>query len=112
MVITASLIEKETAFAADRSKVARVVYNRLADGMPLQFDSTVNYIREEKKARLTLDDLKQESAYNTYENQGLPPTPIDSPGRGGAGGGADARRRATTLYFVTIDKDGSSLFTS
>ncbi len=111
VLITASLIEKETAFPDDRAKVARVVYNRLDDGMPLQFDSTVNYIREEKKARLTLDDLKQESDYNTYQNTGLPPTPIDSPG-------AEAIEAALTpaegdyVFFVTIAKDGRSLFTA
>jgi len=111
VLITASLIEKETAFPADRNKVARVVYNRLDKDMPLQFDSTVNYIRSEKKARLSLDDLKQESDYNTYQNTGLPPTPIDSPG-------AEAIEAALSpaegdyVYFVTIDEDGRSLFTA
>ncbi len=111
VLITASLIEKETAFAADRPKVARVVYNRLAEAKPLEFDSTVNYLRTEKKARLSVDDTKQESAYNTYQIQGLPPTPIDSPG--------DAALQAALhpddgdwIYFVTVSKDGSSLFTS
>ena len=111
VLITASLIEKETAFAADRPKVARVVYNRLAAGMALQFDSTVNYIRTEKKARLTLDDLKQESDYNTYENVGLPPTPIDSPGEA-ALDAALTPASGDFLYFVTTSKDGSSLFTA
>ena len=111
VLTTASLIEKETAYPDDRAKVARVVYNRLDDGMPLQFDSTVNYIRTEKKARLSLDDLKQESDYNTYQNTGLPPTPIDSPG-------VEAIEAALEpadgdfVYFVTIAKDGRSLFTA
>lgn len=111
VVITASLIEKETAFSADRPKVARVVYNRLAAGMPLQFDSTVNYIREEKKARLSLDDLKQESAYNTYQNKGLPPTPIDSPGQASLEAALHPAD-GNYLYFVTVAKDGSALFTA
>ena len=111
VLITASLIEKETAFAADRPKVARVVDNRLAAGMPLQFDSTVNYVREEKKARLTLDDLKQESAYNTYTNKGLPPTPIDSPGEAAIDAALNPAE-GDWIYFVTTAKDGSSLFTS
>jgi UPF0755 protein len=107
---TASLIEKETAFAPDRAKVARVVLNRLDAGMPLQFDSTVNYIREEKKARLSLDDLKQESAYNTYANKGLPPTPIDSPGTAALEAALNPAD-GDWIYFVTVAKDGSSLFT-
>ena len=111
VVITASLIEKETAFAGDRSKVARVVYNRLADDMPLQFDSTVNYIREEKKARLSIDDLKQESAYNTYQNKGLPPTPIDSPGQEALEAALEPAE-GDWIYFVTTSEDGSSLFTA
>lgn len=111
VLITASLIEKETAFAADRAKVARVVYNRLEAGMPLQFDSTVNYIREEKKARLSVDDLKQESAYNTYQNQGLPPTPIDSPGEAALEAALDPAD-GDWIYFVTTSTDGSSLFTA
>ena len=111
VVRTASLIEKETAFAPDRTKVARVVYNRLDAGMPLQFDSTVNYLREEKKARLSLDDLKQESAYNSYQNKGLPPTPIDSPGQASLEAALSPADGAF-VYFVTVSKDGSSLFTA
>lgn len=111
VLITASLIEKETAFPGDRAKVARVVDNRLSKGMPLQFDSTVNYVREEKKARLSLDDLKQESAYNTYTNRGLPPTPIDSPGEAAIDAALNPAE-GDWLYFVIVSKDGSSLFTS
>jgi UPF0755 protein len=111
VVTIASIVEAETPLDADRGKVARVVLNRLAKGMPLQLDSTVNYIREEKKARLTLDDIAVESPYNTYLNKGLPPTPINSPGR-------KALEAALTpaagdwIYFITIDKQGNSLFTS
>ena len=110
IVRTASLIEKETAFPSDRPKVARVVYNRLKIGMPLQFDSTVNYIREEKKARLSLDDIKVESAYNTYLNQGLPPTPIGSPGEATLEAALQPAD-GDYVYFVTISKSGESLFT-
>lgn len=111
VVKTASLIEKETAYPADRPKVARVVYNRLRLGMPLQFDSTVNYIRTEKKARLSLDDIKVESAYNTYLNKGLPPTPIGSPGEATLNA-ALTPGVGDWIYFVTISKSGQSLFTA
>lgn len=111
VLITASLIERETAYPPDRPKVARVVYNRLARGMPLQFDSTVNYVRAEKKARLSVQDLKVESDYNTYLHTGLPPTPIGSPG-------LDTLRAALNpasgnyIYFVTVSKTGQALFTA
>lgn len=111
VLITASLIEKETAFPADRPKVARVVYNRLEDGMPLQFDSTVNYLKDEKTPRLTLEDLKVESEYNTYQNQGLPPTPIDSPGQEALAAALNPAE-GDYVYFITTSKDGSALFTA
>ncbi|MGB8652667.1 MAG: endolytic transglycosylase MltG [Mycobacteriales bacterium] len=111
VVTIASLVEAETPLDADRAKVARVVLNRLAKGMPLQLDSTVNYVREEKKARLSLADIAVESPYNTYLNKGLPPTPINSPGEK-ALEAALAPAQGDWLYFITIDKAGHSLFTS
>lgn len=111
VVKIASLVEGETPLEADRAKVARVVLNRLAKQMPLQFDSTVNYIREERKARLTLADIRVESPYNSYLNKGLPPTPINSPGSK-ALEAALAPASGDWVYFVVIDKQGHSLFTS
>jgi UPF0755 protein len=111
VVTIASIIEQETPLDADRPKVARVILNRLAQHMPLQLDSTVNYVRTERKARLSLEDLDVESPYNTYQHQGLPPTPIDSPGEK-ALEAALSPAQGDWLYFVTIDKQGHSLFTS
>lgn len=111
VVIIASIIEDETAVDADRPKVARVVLNRLARGMPLQLDSTVNYVRSQKKARLSLADIAVESPYNTYRNKGLPPTPIDSPGEKALEAALNPAAGGW-LYFITVDKAGNSLFTS
>ena len=111
VVTIASIVEAETPLDADRSKVARVVLNRLAKGMPLQLDSTVNYVRAQKKARLSTADIGVESPYNTYLHRGLPPTPIDSPGQK-ALESALAPATGDWLYFITIDKAGHSLFTS
>ena len=111
IITIASLIEKESAFAADRPKVARVVYNRLADGMRLQFDSTVNYIREEQEGPAHARRHQAESDYNTYKNEGLPPTPIDSPGEAAIEAALNPAD-GDWLYFVTTSKDGSSLFTA
>jgi len=111
VVTIASIIEDETAVDADRAKVARVILNRLAKHMPLQLDSTVNYVRTEKKARLSLDDIQVESPYNTYQHQGLPPTPIDSPGEKALQAALNPAA-GDWLFFVTIDKAGNSLFTS
>jgi UPF0755 protein len=111
VVIVASIVEAETPLDADRAKVARVVLNRLAKGMPLQLDSTVNYVRAEKRARLSLKDIEVESPYNTYQHTGLPPTPIDSPGEK-ALEAALSPAAGDWIYFITIDKAGHSLFTS
>lgn len=111
VIIVASIIEKETPQPADRAKVARVVYNRLAQGMRLQLDSTLNYVLAERKARLTDADISSRSPYNTYQHAGLPPTPIDSPGEA-AIDAALHPAAGNWLYFVTIDKQGNSLFTN
>lgn len=111
VVIIASLVEAETPLDADRGKVAQVVLNRLAKGMPLEFDSTINYVRAERKARLSLADISIDSPYNTYRHKGLPPTPIDSPGLK-ALQAALAPIPGNWIYFITIDKAGHSLFTN
>lgn len=87
IVIVASIIEREAKFEQDRPLVASVIYNRLKETMPLQIDATVQYalgysILEKTwwKKKLTAEDLKINSPYNTYVNTGLPPTPICNPG--------------------------------
>ena len=111
IVTIASLVEAETPLQADRAKVARVIYNRLAKGMPLQLDSTVNYVRAERAARLSTADIAVESPFNTYLHKGLPPTPIDSPGRA-ALQAALHPASGDYVFFITIDKQGHSLFTA
>ena len=111
-LVIGSLVEGETGKASDRGKVARVVYNRLAEPMRLQFDSTVKYaylLRGETKTRLFYRDLEIRSPYNTYRVDGLPPAPINSPGEAAL----EAALNPTPgpwLYFVVIDKDGNSAF--
>lgn len=111
VLVVASLIEKETAAPGDRAKVARVIYNRLAVKQKLQLDSTVNYTRTDKKARLTNADTQVATPYNTYVIPGLPPTPIDSPGEAALEAALNPAD-GNWLYFVTISKDGTSLFTA
>ncbi len=108
---TASLLEREAKLAEEFPKVARVVYNRLDRGMPLQFDSTVNFLLDTPKGRLTLKDIDVDSPYNSYKNKGLPPTPISSPGER-ALQAALAPAEGNYVFFITIAKDGTSLFTN
>ncbi len=113
LLTVASLIEGETPKEAERAKVARVVYNRLAKGMRLEFDSTVKYawgLRGVRKTRLLHRDLEIDSPYNTYRRTGLPPGPISSPGDAALEGAASPVA-GPWLYFVVTDKDGNSEFT-
>ena len=81
IVTIASLIEKETAFPAERPLVSAVIRNRLRKGMKLEFDPTVIYALGEKfDGNIRKKDLSFPSPYNTYVVSGLPPGPIAAPG--------------------------------
>ena len=77
VVIIASIVEREARFDDDRSKVASAIYNRIAQGMDLQVDATVQYGLGITTAP-TDAQLKQDTPYNTYLHSGLPPTPISN----------------------------------
>ena len=77
----ASIIEQETAIDSERAIIAGVYYNRLKKHMRLQADPTIQYILEEGPRRLHQSDLEKDSPYNTYRHFGLPPGPINSPGK-------------------------------
>ena len=80
VLIIASMIEREAVVDKDRKLIAAVIYNRLRDGMPLQIDATIRFAENNWTKPLTESDLHISSPYNTYENTGLPPTPIGNPG--------------------------------
>ncbi|MGA3291735.1 MAG: endolytic transglycosylase MltG [Candidatus Microgenomates bacterium] len=82
-VILASILERETKTDTERPIVAGILLNRINMGMPLQVDASVQYAVGTSKdwwPILSLADLAVKSPYNTYVNQGLPPTPISNPG--------------------------------
>ena len=80
VVTIASMIEHEAVSEGDRKKVARVIYNRLHEGMPLGIDATTRFATGNYTEPLTESELAVDSPYNTRTHTGLPPGPIDSPG--------------------------------
>ncbi|MXZ10046.1 MAG: endolytic transglycosylase MltG [Gemmatimonadetes bacterium] len=81
-VITfASIIEGETSWDSERDTIAAVYHNRLKKDMRLQADPTVQYALPGEPRRLFYKDYDYDSPYNTYRHSGLPPGPINSPGR-------------------------------
>jgi len=104
-----SLVQRE-ATPEDFAKVARVIYNRLGENRTLEFDSTVNYPLDRIEVATTDGDRAQHTPWNTYVRPGLPATPICSPGQP-ALAAAEKPEPGDWLYFVTIDKQGTTLFT-
>ena len=109
ILVVGSLVQQE-ANSQDFAKVAQVIYNRLHAHHTLEFDSTVNYPLDRREVATSDADRAQRTPWNTYVSQGLPATAICSPG-------VDALRAAEHpepgdwLYFVTIDAQGTTLFT-
>ena len=110
-LILASIVEKETGLASERSAIAGVFSRRLQKKMRLQSDPTVIYgMGDRYKGNIRRSDLKQDNPYNTYRVFGLPPTPIAMPGRDAI----DAvlkPEEGDALYFVSKG-DGSHYFSA
>ncbi|MCW9014494.1 MAG: endolytic transglycosylase MltG [Gammaproteobacteria bacterium] len=107
----ASIVEKESALAEERTQIAGVFINRLRKKMRLQTDPTVIYgLGPSFDGDIRFRDLKRDTPYNTYTRKGLPPTPIAMPGQGAI----DAVMHPDTtpyIYFVARgDKTGSHVF--
>jgi UPF0755 protein len=108
-LIVASMIENEAALDEERPKVARVIYNRLNEGMMLGIDATVLYAIGEHKETLTESDLAVDSPYNTRLVTGLPPTPIGAPGLASLEAAVQPAD-GPWLYYVLADCEGHHAF--
>ncbi|MFJ5998442.1 endolytic transglycosylase MltG [Streptomyces sp. NPDC092370] len=108
LITIASLVQAEGTSHDDFRKMAEVVYNRMKPGNPqtngmLEFDSTYNYIKNQSKIDLTLQELRTyDNPYNTYFHKGLPPGPIDNPGEDAIKGALNPTDDGW-YYFISLD---------
>lgn len=124
VLVVASLIEREAKVPDDRPKIARVIYNRLFLGMPLQIDASLFY--QQDGSRPFSELLAIDTPYNTYLHTGLPPTPIANPGRASIHAALNpsanpskgdplckdipAKQPCLYLFYVLADADGHHAF--
>lgn len=110
-LILASIVEKETGAPEEREEIAGVFVRRLQKGMRLQTDPTVIYgMGDEYQGNIRRSDLKKKTSYNTYQINGLPPTPIASSGREAIHAALNPKP-GKSLYFVAKG-DGRHYFSS
>ncbi|MBO3747724.1 endolytic transglycosylase MltG [Streptosporangiaceae bacterium NEAU-GS5] len=101
-VTVASIVQAEGGSPADFSKIARVIYNRMARGGKLEMDTTVLYALGRRTLKVSESDTKVASPFNTYQHPGLPPGPISSPGES-ALLAALKPAKGDWYWFVTTD---------
>lgn len=109
VVNMAAMVEMEAVFPEEQPRIAGVFLKRVAIGMPIQSDTTIQYILGAQKEIITFADTEIQNPYNTYQNMGLPPGPIASPGLK-AIQAVLAPEDNEYLYFVA-EKDGHHRFT-
>jgi len=110
VVTLASIIEGEAMLDNERSTISSVYHNRLKINMKLQADPTIQYIIKGPPKTLSTRDLRIKSPYNTYQNYGLPPGPINNPGIQSIK--AALYPLETNYLFFVAQGDGSHAFTS
>ena len=110
LITLASLVEKEARFPEDRPMIAQVFFKRLAINMPLQTDTTLQYLLDAPKEDVSIEDTKMESPYNTYQHYGLPPGPIACPGM--ASIEAVLNPADTDYLYFVADRNGHNHYTN
>lgn len=111
LIIAASIVEKEGYYPSNMSKVARVIFNRLQRGGPLQMDATVLYYLHKDGGTVTPAMLQTPEPYNTYLNVGLTPTPICTISKFSINAVLHAPA-GPWLYFTLINKNGNEAFST
>jgi UPF0755 protein len=106
----ASIIEAEASVAGERKRISGVYHNRLKRGMKLEADPTVQYAIGKRK-RLFYSDLRIDNPYNTYRFAGLPPGPINCPGRESILAALQPEKHGFVFFVAKGDGSGEHIFT-
>ncbi|MDO8530123.1 MAG: endolytic transglycosylase MltG [bacterium] len=109
VVTMASILEKEVPSLVDKKIVAGILWKRIGSGMPLQVDSTVNYVTGKSDLRVAIKDLQADSPYNTYKYKGLPKGPISSPGMNSILG-AIYPTKSPYWFYLSAKGTGQTIF--
>ena len=107
----ASMVEREVQVPQERPDVASVIYNRLADGMPLGIDATIRFEDSNYDEQLLASRLDEDTPYNTRTNTGLPPGPIGNPGLSSIEAAAHPARNGYLFFVVKPGTCGEHVFT-
>lgn len=105
VITLASIVEREVGSEQDRRLVADIFWRRLAAGIALQSDATVNYVTGKSALQPTIADTEVDSPYNTYKYRGLPPGPIGNPGL--ASIKAAVSPESNPYFFFLTDSTGT-----
>ena len=109
LVNLAAMVEMEAVYKEEQPRIAGVFLKRLSISMPIQSDTTIQYILGTQKEEVTIADTKIQNPYNTYQNPGLPPGPIACPSMSSVQAVLHPEK-TDYLYFVA-EKDGHHYFT-
>jgi UPF0755 protein len=112
VLIIASMIEREAQVAKDRRLISAVIYNRLKQHIPLGIDATLRYRLGNWSRPLKQSELQQDSAFNTRTRQGLPPTPIGSPGLASIRAALNPAKVNYLFYVVKPCGNGAHAFSA
>lgn len=111
LLTVASMVQSEVTVERERPLVARVIYNRLSQGIRLAIDATLAYEQGINGNELTTEMLETDTPYNTRTRLGLPPTPISNPGEPSILGALQPAL-GDWIYYVLQNSDGEHLFTA
>lgn len=111
-LIVASLIEKESRYPNEYSKIAAVILNRIKKKMPIQIDASILYGLGRHQSRVTYRDLKKDTPYNTYLHRGLPPTPISMPSKRAIHAALHPYKFDALFYVLDSNKKNQHIFTN